>query len=130
MTAIALVGLLFPFKINGDGSPGLLWINPLESLPDKPNAGSIKSALSYISVKYGLNQSELYKTLMCESGLRVDAKNPNSSAYGIAQFIKSTWDTYCEGDRTDTKAQLRCMAEMWQKGMMKHWKCWKPYLSN
>lgn len=30
----------------------------------------------------------------CESGFRLNAKNPNSSASGEFQFIKSTWEFY------------------------------------
>jgi len=123
VTIIALVGILYPTKTHGGRSEALQWINPLESLSDKPNLASLKSAISYISVQYDLSYDDLVRVINCESSFNINAKNPYSTASGIAQFIDSTWEHYCEGDKDSPKNQLRCMGLMWSKGYQSHWEC-------
>lgn len=43
--------------------------------------------------------SDFIKIARCESGFNLDpnAKNPNSTATGIYQFINGTWHSYCKG---------------------------------
>jgi ABC-type phosphate transport system substrate-binding protein len=42
-----------------------------------------------------------------ESGWRADAQNPYSTAYGIAQFLDSTWADYGGVKTSDPAAQIR-----------------------
>lgn len=35
---------------------------------------------------------ELYRIIACESSFNPDAKNPKSTAYGLCQFLDSTWE--------------------------------------
>ena len=124
LAVIVLGLLLIPDKIHGDSRSGLLWINPLESLPEQPNPALIRSALSYISVKYSLSYDKLMDTIECESNFRYDAKNPHSTASGVAQFIDGTWKLYCKGDKSSAKDQLTCLGEMFNKGLEHHWECY------
>lgn len=41
--------------------------------------------------------SDFIKIAYCESGYNPNAKNPNSTATGIYQFINGTWHAYCKG---------------------------------
>lgn len=53
---------------------------------------------------YGLPPGYLHRTMMIESGGRSDAKNPNSSASGPFQFIRSTAKQYGLTDPFDMAA--------------------------
>lgn len=58
----------------------------------------------------------------CESQLDPSAKNPNSSATGLFQFTKLTWDNYCKGDRLDPVAQTKCFDKLYSK-FPSWWEC-------
>jgi hypothetical protein len=78
----------------------------------KPNMTEDKKKLldaigSKIS-EYNLddNTSYILKTIGIESQMNPNAKNPNSSAFGLGQFTDPTWKQYGRGDRTDPVAQI------------------------
>ena len=74
---------------------------------------------------------ELYnKIIIAESGWRVDADNPFSSASGLAQFLDSTFSTYCVDkyklttsleSKNNPYIQLNCMVKMINDGGIGHW---------
>jgi len=50
------------------------------------------------------------------------AKNPNSTASGIFQFVKATWDSMCEGDVFDEDDNIRCAIKILSmKNGIRHW---------
>jgi len=70
-----------------------------------------KKLLDAIGAKvseYNLDDHTAYilKTIGIESQMNPNAKNPNSSAYGLGQFTDSTWNQYGRGDRKDPIAQI------------------------
>jgi hypothetical protein len=122
LAVAVLINFANPSTIHSDYNEALH--NPLASLSDTPSINEVKRAVSYIAVKYGLDEADLMRTLNCESGFRYNAKNKKSTASGVAQFIDSTFSRYCEGDKSSAKAQLTCMARMWSEGEQHQWECY------
>lgn len=50
-----------------------------------------------------------------ESGWRADAQNPNSSAFGLPQFLNSTWETVGCVKTNDEKTQIHCAIKYIEK---------------
>lgn len=51
-----------------------------------------------------------------------NAKNPNSTASGIFQFIEGTWEAMCEGDVFNEDDNVRCGTKVLAKeNGIKHW---------
>lgn len=74
------------------------------------------------------------RVIACESGFNPDAKNPRSSAAGIAQFLRGTWNwvaentgspTYAEGGPYDVAWSVTNMAWLWYHGGPQHWTCYR-----
>jgi hypothetical protein len=55
----------------------------------------------------GMDPAVALAILDRESGLNPSAKNPNSTAHGVGQFIDGTWESEGGGDRNDADEQLR-----------------------
>jgi hypothetical protein len=138
VTAIVLLIILIPFKISGDESTS----SQTTDYNTKPlywaitNAGNdkngwlnrtdeLKKALVFFTTKYGGNYELLYKCIVNESSWNENAKNPHSTASGISQFINSTWNENCEGDKHNGFDQLDCMVRMWSEGKQSQWECLK-----
>lgn len=73
------------------------------------------------------------KIIQCESGWRIDAKNPNSTAYGLGQFINGTWEYVqnkwgIELDRDNPEHQMYAVVRLLSEEGTNHWKesrhCW------
>ena len=59
----------------------------------------------------------------CESSLNPLAKNSRSTATGIFQFTKPTWEwAKCEGERTDPTASAKCFVKLFPK-YPHYWQC-------
>ena len=70
----------------------------------------------------------------CESNYIPTAKNPNSTASGVFQFVEGTWGDYCEGDVFDEDANIQCAIDLLSEGGEMHWKasmpCWSKLALN
>lgn len=132
VATIAIIGIMIPTTIEGDVSPAVTYLkDPLSSLSENPSQNELKEAIVYVAQKYLLDESELLKTLECESSFRhYNVYGDSTLAYGIAQFHKETFTRNCKGDYYSAKDQLVCMAQMWKRGMKNHWTCWSIYFSN
>jgi len=64
---------------------------------------------------YGVERETALRIANCESGYNPLAKNKTSSATGIYQFINSTWDNYCKGDRLNADDNIICFMELYPK---------------
>jgi len=51
----------------------------------------------------------------CESSYNPCAKNKNSSAGGLYQFLDGTWNNYCEGDKFNIIDNIRCFDKLYNK---------------
>lgn len=74
------------------------------------------------------------RVMECESGGDPNAKNPNSSASGLFQFLKTTWDwtaeitgspTYDEGGPYDPVWSIR--NAVWLQSRGSGWNQWSCY---
>jgi len=64
---------------------------------------------------YGVERETALRIANCESGYNPLAKNKTSSATGVYQFINSTWDNYCKGDRLNADDNIICFMELYPK---------------
>lgn len=97
---------------NSSGGPGRIGSGVVGSIPSNPQA-NFRYAQN-IAGNYGWSDpSQLaawYKLGMKESGWRNTAQNPTSTAYGIGQFLDSTWRGYGIPKTSDPAQQVEAMA--------------------
>lgn len=124
IATLATIGISIPITL-GDKSEAMQIPNPLDVLSENPTIKQIKEAVVYVAQKYGLDESEFMNIIQCESSfIHAGQYGDGGLAYGVAQFHKSTFDRFCKGDYNKAKDQLICMAEMFQKGLQRHWTCY------
>lgn len=96
----------------GSSSSGGNYGSASGSVPSNPKA-NFKFAQD-LSGQYGWNNAnELgawYALGMKESGWNNNAQNPTSTAYGIGQFLNSTWGSYGYSKTADPSTQVKAMA--------------------
>jgi hypothetical protein len=131
---VALIGLLIPLKIDSDFADTMQPLTAFNLLSDTSGVGQIIEAIGEVAIQYGVNEAGMTQLIRCESALNPNAKNPNSTASGLAQFIDGTWKIYCEGEKSSPKDQLICLAKMISKKMYSHWNesrdCWIAYFTH
>lgn len=92
--------------------PGKIGSGVLGSVPSNPRANF--QYAQNIAGNYGWGSSgELgawYQLGMKESGWNSNAQNPTSTAYGIGQFLNSTWGGYGIQKTSDPSQQVEAMA--------------------
>lgn len=100
-------------SVNSKGQYGSAYGNPI---PSNPQA-NFKFA-QQVAPQFGWNAQELqawYTLGMKESGWRNTAQNPTSTAYGIGQFLNSTWKTVGMAKTSDPYLQVLAMAKYIQQ---------------
>jgi hypothetical protein len=74
-----------------------------------------------------------YRIIQCESSWNPEAKNKESSAYGLGQFINGTWEYVqdkwdIELDRYNSEDQMYATVRLLEEEGTKHWitskSCW------
>lgn len=81
------------------------------SIPSNPNKNF--SYAQQVAPDFGWGPSDMqawYNLGMKESGWNNNAQNPHSSAYGIGQFLDSTWGGYGVPKTSDAYSQVLAMA--------------------
>lgn len=69
-------------------------VDPLPVIPEpitEPTKEQVKEEIIRQAELFSLGINTMLALAECESGFRWDAKNSNSTATGVFQFIKSTW---------------------------------------
>lgn len=83
-----------------------------EPAPVEIPLGVEMSYQEYASTLVPSDQREaFFELIRRESGWNPTAQNPHSTAYGIGQFLDSTWATVGCEKTSNAKTQLDCMAE-------------------
>jgi len=99
-------------KNTGGGGPGAIGSGLGGSLPSNPKANF--QYAQNIAGNFGWNNAaELaawYTLGMKESGWNNNAQNPTSTAYGIGQFLNSTWAGYGIPKTSNPALQVEAMA--------------------
>ena len=85
------------------------------------NDSPVEDIIKYWSDEYGYSYQKAYLLAKCESQLDSSAENGISSATGLYQFIDSTWETECEGDRLSSIHNARCAIRLLSEGKKSHW---------
>lgn len=103
---------------------------PVSSEPPQTSASEPISTLSKEEVVFLIHKwskyydYSFYKSYALadvESDFNPNAENPNSSAAGIYQFIKSTWKQECEGHVKDANENIKCGIRLLSQGDTYHW---------
>lgn len=83
----------------------------------------------YLAELAGKDFELLSKIIWCESGWKPLAKNPNSTASGLFQFIASTWNSWGEGNVFDSYDNIRAGVKLYQAQGTRPWleskSCWQ-----
>lgn len=135
LATLVVIGLAIPTKIHSDVDETVQRLNPLSSLSETPTIDEVKLALVYVAKKYGINETQLLKTIQCESEFRYTAIG-KAGEIGIGQFMPSTWD-YWNNERIkkisvlrplniySTKDQIEMLVWSWNKGYQNQWTCFR-----
>ncbi len=131
---LALMGTFIPLTTSGDISTAVqVQQSPLSSLPTNPSPEQIKSAIVYLSSNMGVSANDILKTLICESGLRYNAKGDWNGkvyvAYGPSQFHKATWDLFNKKRGTHLSYynaidQVDMTVWAFKNGLQSNWSCY------
>jgi len=80
-------------------------------LVEAPTKERVEKEIREQAELFGVDQDRAVALAKCESGLRWDAKNPNSTARGVMQYLIGTWeetDSAKKGlERNNYKANIR-----------------------
>ena len=83
---------------------------------------------NYIKEKFGASAETMLAIAKCESGLNPSAKNSRSTASGVFQIIKGTWQGNTEAswdERFDAKTNIDTAFTIWSHRGTQPWKCGK-----
>lgn len=101
---------------------------------------SITQMIEQFSSTYGVDGTLALSIANCESQLNAQAKNPDSTAKGIYQFLDSSWDLYSRlhwgesRDVLDSKSNIELGVWVLSQDGTQPWEssrlCWEPLISN
>lgn len=78
----------------------------------KPYCENVKDCISDIGKEFGATDRDIQvmqKIAKCESTYRADAKNKYSTASGVYQIIRGTWNSNsCQGDVFNAQSNITC----------------------
>ena len=75
---------------------------------DKPFPEYIEWKIRSQAAEHSIDPNIAFAIAVCESTLNPYAKNPNSSARGLYQFLEGTWEWIgADGSREDSEEQVR-----------------------
>lgn len=116
------LSLLWPRVVEGNYLPQATTVFPKTSLPTVEDKTRYRPKYSHPAQSetadrvaelakeagYSINDiNALLELMWRESGLRTTAQNPNSSAYGICQFLDSTWESTGIAKTSDLTQQVK-----------------------
>jgi len=94
---------------------------------------SIQDLIYTTALRNHIDPNLFLSIARCESGFRIEAKNPKSTASGIFQFLNSTFITHAQAyelplEKDNPKIQIELAAKMIANGGVGHWNasksCW------
>ena len=106
---------LFAFSFSGD------FLLPFNIPPEEPKPLSVVELIEKYSEEYQVPYRLAYELAKFESNLSPTAKNPNSSARGVYQFLTGTWKGFCEGDVLNAEDNISCAMRLISEGGLSHW---------
>ena len=65
--------------------------------------------------KYGIDDTKSLNIAWLESRFDPTARNGESTAKGIYQFLDGTWKNYCKGDVLNYKDNIDCFMQLYPK---------------
>lgn len=120
LTKIAIILSAIAIAIYSTGysidKTGELLVQPVHALTcpvpiTEPTVEQVKEEIRIQSKQFGVNTQFALELADCESGFYYKAKNPNSTARGVYQYLIATWETTESAkqgkERNDYKANIR-----------------------
>lgn len=78
--------------------------------------GDVQDLIIKLSLEYGVDTDTALRIAKCESGFDPNAKNPNSTATGIYQWLSTTWQNIgSPGDRLNAEDNIRAFMVWYPK---------------
>ena len=114
-----------PYPILDVSTPEISVISDLKKEGIVPPSSDLKKEISVedqirkIAIENNFDPETAIRISLCESGLDYKAKNKNSSASGLYQFVSKTWENYCEGNIFDIEDNTLCFVKLYPKHP--HW---------
>lgn len=81
----------------------------------EPTKSKTVGMIAEKAVEHGIDPILALKVAFCESSYNPKAKNKQSSASGLFQITKKTFETYCSGNVFDAKDNLDCFLKLYPK---------------
>lgn len=103
--------------------PVVLAAEPPLPLPPKPL--TIPQLITHYAALYEVSETQLYKTLKCESGLYKDAVGDYGASYGIAQIHLPSHPNISKAQALDPDFAIRFAAKEFAAGNQSAWTCFR-----
>jgi soluble lytic murein transglycosylase-like protein len=108
LSAFAINHLTFPvMAVAPSERQNFLPINP-----DKKEL-AIQDKIILAARRSGVDESAALAIAWCESRFDPAAKNKNSTATGVYQFLMGTWWNYCRGDVRNADDNIACFMKLY-----------------